>query len=62
MVAHAYNSSTQEAESGGRPQVQGKTGLYCETFIQKQQKKITKNKEQNNMMKDILTYLLVKHV
>lgn len=39
MVAHAYNSSTQEAETGGLPQVQGKTGLHCETFLQKQQQK-----------------------
>ena len=39
MVAHAYNSRTQEAEIGGLPQVQGKTGLHCETLPQKQQEK-----------------------
>ena len=38
-VAHAYNSSTQEAETGGLPQVQSKTGLQSEALSQKQQQK-----------------------
>ena len=38
-----------------------KLGFIVRPFS-KNKKKITKNKEQNNMLKDTLTYLIVKHV
>ena len=39
-----------------------KLGYIVRPFSKNNKNKITKNKEQNNMMKDILTYLIVKHV